>query len=48
MKNFPIEVNDTVLYFDDIAKFRQRTNRLEAIKYIMQKSGYVKDEAENS
>lgn len=46
MNNFPIYINNTVLYFNDISKFRRRTNKIETIKYIMHNSGCNRKEAE--
>lgn len=46
MDNFPIDINGTTLYFDDISKFRKRTNKLETIKYIMHKTSCERIEAE--
>lgn len=46
MDNFPIDINGITMHFEDISKFRKRTNKLETIKYIIHKTGCERAEAE--
>lgn len=46
MNNFSIDINGVTVDFEDISKFRRRTNKLETIRYIVHKTGCERNEAE--